>query len=78
MVDNTPYAQIHLPKVGKVEPVIVLSDLSVTEKRKEWERICSMRPDIAELLIDLKADPLVQQLINDFGCKIAVIKSDIE
>jgi hypothetical protein len=78
MTDNTPYAHIPLPKIGTVEPVIILSDLPEAEKRKQWDRIRNKRPDIAALLTDLKADPLVQQLINDFGCKIAVIKSDIE
>lgn len=78
MIDTTPYAHIPLQKIGTVEPVIILSDLPYAEKRKQWERIRKKRPDIAALLIDLKADPLVQQLINDFGCKIAILKSDIE
>ena len=67
-----------IPKAGKQEPVIILNGLPNDEKKDLWLKIRANRPDIADLLTDMKNDSDLQDLINYFGCKTAIVESDLK
>lgn len=77
-LDNPASTWPTLCTVAEKESVTVLSSLSPEEKQLMWPKILERRPDIANLLMEIKMDSMVQELINKFDASIAIYTSDIE
>lgn len=64
-------------RVGTVQPIILLNNLTTDEKRKVWEKLKLNNPELAIFLQDLRNDAIAQEIIRTFDCEIAILKSDL-
>lgn len=63
------YWPLAVPIQEHVERV-ALSNLPDSQKRKAWRHLQSEHPTVASLLDEMRADPVIQELIQTMGATI--------